>query len=440
MKQLSFSAAVAVMIVFAGLVQWSTGQEWNQFRGPTSNGHAKANNLPIDFGPEKNMRWKAEVPGRGWSSPVVAGDQVWVTTAIEIEATGEQKQEKMKSANVGGLSAFSKVKLKAYCLDRKSGKTIHDKELFDVSNPPLINTLNSFASPTPIIDDNNVYCHFGTFGTICLNRKTGAEVWRNTEYQIDHQTGPGSSPLLHNGRLYLNFDGIDQQFLVALDASSGKQVWKTKRSGQLHSQADMQKAFATPLMIEIDGQTQLVSPGADWVYGYHPKSGAELWKIKFGQLGFSNAPQPVAAAGKIVICTGFTRSQMIAISMKGGRPTDQQIAWRYQQQVPCMSTPIVIDQLIYFVSDRGIATCLDIEKGTQKWQHRLGGAFSSSPIYADGNLFFCNRKGIVFVVEPGDHFKQKAANQLDSRIMATPVAVGDSLFIRTEKTLYHFGK
>ncbi len=440
-KLLASLLVLAFAFVFLGAPEIGLAQNWTQFRGSNSNGHAEASSLPHEFGEEKNLKWKTSISGRAWSSPVIDGDEVWLTTAIEVEATGEDKIRMMKKAKIGGMSAFSRVRLKAICVSRKTGKIIHEKQLFDVNEPPLINTLNSFASPTPAIDREHVYCNFGAFGTVCLKREDGSIVWKNQDYKIDHQTGPGSSPLLYQGKLYLNFDGIDKQFLVALNAKDGKEIWKQDRSGQLNPRPDFKKAFTTPVVVRIDEKEQLISPGADWVYGYAPDTGKELWKVKFGErFGFSNAPQPVVSDKRVFVCTGFMRSVLLAIDLKEGKPDGEGVAWKYRQQVPCMPTPIVVDKRIYFVSDRGIATCLDVTDKSVKWQKRLGGDYSASPIFADGKLFFSDRRGSVFVLKPGDEFELLSENKLDSRVMATPAAAGNSLFIRTEKSLYHFGK
>lgn len=413
-------------------------EDWRQFRGPYSNGHGDAKNLPVEFGEDKNLKWKTGIDGRAWSSPIVVDNQVWLTNAVAKEMSEDERKKLKTDQQMQGLSAYSHVSLSAICFDLQTGEKKFEIELFDISNPPPINSLNSFASPTPITDGTFIYISFGSFGTVCLDRQDGSVRWKHDKYQVVHETGPGTSPILYEDLLIIHFDGTDRQFVVALDKESGDERWLTKRTGELHERNSMQKAFATPLVAKINGKDQLISPGADWVYGYEPLTGKELWKIKFGELGFSNAPQPVVFEEMIYVCTGFMRSQLLAIDASNGKPDESSIAWRYKTQVPCMPTPIIVDDRIYFVSDSGIASCLDRKTGDLIWNVRLGGGFSSSPIYSDGKLYFSNREGEVFVVKPGDTYELVATNQLDNRIMATPVTVGETLLIRTESSLYCF--
>ena len=426
---------LCLYVILITLAPKTNAQEWNKFRGNDSDGHGDAKNLPVEFGDELNVCWKIPIEGRAWSSPVVSGQQVWLTNAIEIEATDEQRAARLKDSKMGGMSAFARVELSAHCYDLQTGKQIHAINLFNIDDPPLINQLNSFASPTPTIEDGLIYFSFGSFGTACVQCDSGEVVWKNSEYVIDHQTGPGSSPFIHNELLFLTFDGTDQQFVVAVDKTNGQEVWKTTRSGKLHEQGDYKKSYTTPLIISVNGSEQLISPGADWVYGYDPASGEELWKVPYGKLGFSNAPQPLFLNNKVYVCTGFMRSQLLAIDVSKQQP---EIAWQTDNQVPTMSSPLIVEGNIYFVSDKGIMSCLDCESGESHWQERLGGNCSSSPIIADGRIYVGNRKSEVFVIEPGDEYKLLAKNTLDSRVMATPAAVKDSLLIRTEKSLYHF--
>ena len=342
-------------------------QQWHQFRGPESNGHAVAENLPVDFNDETNCDWKVSISGQAWSSPVIADDQIWLTNAIPIRAEGKERASRMKNAPAGGASAYSQVKLFAMCFDRKSGEQLHNILLYEVNDPPLINELNSFASPTPVIAGDHLICSFGSMGTVCLNRKDGSEVWREKDHQVDHQMGPGSSPYLYGDQLLVNFDGIDQQYIVSWDQQTGEDIWQTRRSGKLNGRPDMRKAYSTPIVAEIAGQSQVISQGADWVYGYDPADGKELWKISYGALGFSNAPQPIVVGDMIYICTGYMKSQLIAIKADSQKLTDENVVWRWDKQVPAMSTPVVVDDNIYFYGDDGIATCLDRNTGDKKW-------------------------------------------------------------------------
>jgi outer membrane protein assembly factor BamB len=423
---------------------WTThvayGQEWLEFRGPGGTGSAEAHDLPIDF-TKANTIWRTELPGRGWSSPVVSGNDIWLTTAIEKAASKEQIALRRKTASMPGLEVRDTVQLQALCVDRDSGKLRHQIELFSITEPVLIHSLNSFASPTPVINGDFVYCSFGTMGTAAIRRDNGQVAWRNTELKLEHETGPGSSPIIFDDLLIVHCDGTDKQFITALRTSDGQIAWQRSRSGEMHPRGMMKKAFATPTLWPAPDGPQLISPAASWVYGYDPRNGSELWKVSYGELGFSNAPRPLIGNGLIYVCTGFNRSVLLVLNCAGkSKLSEADIAWRFKNQVPAMPTPILVDELLFMVSDDGVATCLNALTGEQFWQERLGGEFSSSPIFADGRLYVANRAGNIFVVAAKAKFELLATNELDSAIMATPVAIENHLIIRTKNSLYRIEK
>ncbi len=423
-------------------VQSGVEQEWNQFLGPHANGKSDAVELPGDLSDPNALAWKADVQGRGWSSPLILGDEIWLTTAIEIEATGEEREKMMAEASIEGMSAWASVELHAICLEKSTGEIRHDIELFNVEYPPLIHSLNSFASPTPVADGERVYCHFGTFGTAAVDRKTGKVIWRNEENVIDHETGPGSSPILNGDQLIFHCDGRDAQYVCALDRKTGEQAWRTDRSGSMDAEGMYKKAFCTPIVIERGGHEELVSPAANWVYGYDPASGKELWRVSYGHLGFSNVARPFVDGTTLYVCSGFMQSTLMAIDLSGaGPPGEKSIEWTYQEQVPNISTPVLIDGAIYFVSDRGILTCVDADSGQRLWRERLGRGHSSSPLLADGRLYFGDHDGKLHVIRPDrDGLDLLKTIELDAQIMASPAAVDHSLFVRTADSMYHFRK
>ncbi|HVC95402.1 MAG TPA: PQQ-binding-like beta-propeller repeat protein [Pirellulales bacterium] len=390
----------------------SAGDDWPQFRGPGGQGHADARELPVEWSESKNVAWKTSVPGKGWSSPVIAGETIWLTTALDA-----------------GQS------LRAVAIDRRSGSIAHDIEVARPESPPKINDKNSYASPTPVIDDGRVYVHFGTFGTACLDATTGRQLWRNEELKLNHSEGPGSSPVVHGDLLLVNCDGIDAQYVAAFDKHTGEVVWKTPRSGPFNDDPQQRKAFSTPLVIDVGGTSQLVSPGAERVAAYDPATGQELWHVNYD--GFSNVPRPLFAHGLLFVCTGYMRPQLWAIRPGGeGDLTESAVVWRCPKQAPANPSPILVGEELYMVSDAGVLTCLDAQSGSEHWQKRMGGNFSASPLYADRRLYLSSEEGTTHVVEPGRKFKPLASNQLDGRMMASPAAVGRSLFLRTEEHLY----
>jgi outer membrane protein assembly factor BamB len=427
------SALIFLLLCAPGLI---LADDWLQFRGSSGDGIANVTNLPTHWTESENVTWKVEIPGKGWSSPVVSQGEIWLTTAIATEMSEEEQAEKTANAMSQGLKAFKRVSLFAVQIDLKSGKLNQKVKLFDISDPPLIHELNSFASPTPVISGDHVYVNFGTFGTACVRRSDGEIVWKRNDINIDHETGPGSSPIIWNDLVILHFDGIDKQFITALDTKTGKTRWQTKRSGEMHTSPMMRKSFATPLVVEQNGNEVIISPAANWVYAYEPATGKELWKTSYGKLGFSCVPRPIADQNTVYVCTSFTQSCLLALDMADNSDAGAPIKWEFRQQVPNISSPILVDGHIYFTSDRGIASCVDAQSGTLLWRERLPGDVSASPVFGDGKIYFCNRNGETFVVEPGKKFSLLATNKLDSRIMSSPAIIDSSLVIRTEKYLY----
>jgi outer membrane protein assembly factor BamB len=421
--------------------QQSSLETWTRLRGENGDGLTSGTNLPDDLADPANILWKAAVPGRGWSSPVILENEIWMTTALEtgLPSAGDSGDNGSGEAEE---TTEPSIALKAVCLDRTSGQLLTVVDLFDVKSPPPIHNMNSYASPSPVADEYRVYCHFGTFGTAAIDRQTREVAWRNNENVIEHETGPGSSPIVYRDKLIFHCDGTDQQYLCALETETGKQVWRTGRSGEMEKVGMYKKAFCTPLIIERHGQKELVSPAANWVYGYDPDTGAELWKVSYGQTGFSVVTLPLVVADTLYVCTSFMDSTMLAIDLTPQGPLDEKaVKWRYKGQVPNMPTPLILDEAIYFVSDRGVISCLDSKTGERHWQERLGRAHSSSPVFVDGRILIGDHDGILYAIEP-DTSEMKLAGkyEFDSRIMATPAALGERLFIRTEKSLYCFGK
>lgn len=409
------SAALALTL---GLARVSDGAElpWPQFRGPGGQGHSTATNLPTRWNETENVTWKTSLPGEGWSSPVLGLGGIWMTAASN-----------------DGLS------LRALCVDPGTGKLLHDVEVIHRNEPLPKNTKNSFASPTPVVDERCVYVHFGTQGTACLDQATAKVLWTNQELQLDHKEGPGSSPILWNDLVIITCDGMDVQYVAALDKATGKLRWKTDRSGPPADNPDHRKAYTTPLVITVDGKEQLISPGADRVIAYEPSTGRELWKVEYK--GFSIVPRPVLAHDMLYITTAFARPELWAIRTGGaGDVTESHVAWKLKKQVPSSPSSLVVGKELYLISDKGILTVLDAVSGEELYTERIGGNFSASPLYADGKVFLFREDGLCYVLKPGRSYELLQENQMEGRILATPAAVGHAMFLRTDGALYRIEK
>ncbi len=426
------------------LVSAAQGQEsWPQFRGPLGNGHAPQAAIPLTWSENENVTWKVPVSGEGFSSPVIYGNQLWVTTSFVEELSEEEQQARLEKIEffTKGVQVSGALTLKALAFDIQTGKQIHEVDLFqyDQANPKHIT--NSYASPTAVIEKGRVYCHFGEYGICCVDTSTGQVLWKNQELKIDHQNGPGASPVMWGDFVIVHYDGIDHQFIAAFNKKDGKIAWKRTRSGKLKDLPPYKKAYCTPVITEANGKPLLISPAADWVYGYDPKTGEELWKVNYGKLGFSTVCKPVIENGIVYICTGFIKSRLVALKFdREGNVSESDIIWHSDRQIPQKPSLLLLDQKIYFVNDKGIGICLDATTGESIWQERFEGKYSASPIYASGHIFFFNEEGKTTVIKPGDELKIVAENQLDSGFQASPALTADALFLRTTTHLYRIEK
>ena len=386
---------------------------WPQFRGPTGQGHAPQNSTPpVQFDVKKNATWRTKIPGNGWSSPVVLGNQIWVTTSVKK-----------------GHS------LRAICIDVQTGKRIHNVELFNIKQPERIHADNSYASPTPVVDDKRAYFHFGRYGTAAVDRKSGRVVWKKQGMEVEHQGGPASSPIGYKDFLILSLDGADKQYVVALNKSDGKIAWKRTRSAEFRENPITHRAFSTPLLLKQKNRTTLISIGADQVHAYNPADGSEHWHARFE--GFSNVPAPVSDGEMVFIATGFFSPEFLGIKLGGkDEVTGSHVVWKHTEQVPTVPSPIVVGKQVYLITEKGILTCLNCADGKRLWRKRIPGKFSASPVFAGGHLYFCSENGRITVVKPS---KEKlniiATNLVGSRIKASPAIVGSTLYIRTEREL-----
>ncbi len=406
----------------------ASAADWPEFRGPWGNGHAAAPGdakplgLPLTWSETENVKWKVAIPHRGWSTPVVLGGQVWLT-----------------AATTDGHDFF------ALCLNAETGQVRFNERLFHADKPePLGNNVNCYGSPSPAIEPGRVYIHFGTYGTACLDTATFKVLWERTDLPCRHYRGPGSSVVLFENLVILTFDGVDVQYLVALDKKTGRTVWKTDRStkwddvdaqGRPAAEGDFHKAFSTPLIVEVGGKPQMISPASKCIFAYDPRTGKELWKVR--HTAHTAVVRPVFSNGLAIAHTGLGGPQLWAIRMDGeGDVTQSHVVWKVAQDAPKTPSPIVVEDLLYMVSDDGVVTCIETATGKAVWKQRIGGSYAASPIYADGRLYFCSQQGKTTVLKPGRAFDALATNTLDGSFMASPAVSGKALFLRTKTHLY----
>lgn len=403
----------------------SASENWPQFRGPTGQGHADAIGLPLTWSESEHVRWKTAIHGKAWSSPVVWGEQIWLTTATE-----------------DGRELF------ALAVDRATGRIVHDLKLFSVEQPQYADRFNSYGSPTPVIEAGRVYVTFGSAGTACLDTQTGRVLWERRDLECNHYRGAGSSPIVWQNLLILHFDGSDRQYIVALNKQDGRTVWRTERSidfqditpeGKPLRDGDMRKAFSTPLIITHEKKPLLISAASKATYAYDPASGRELWRVE-ERKHHSGTVTPVAGHGLVFTATGLAKGEMWAVKLGGsGVITDTHVAWKVTTHVPNRPSPLLVGDLLFMIhQDTGVVSCLEALTGALVWRERLPGLgnYSASPIYADGRLYFFNENGFGSVIEAGRQFKVLAENKLEAGFMATPAVAGKALFVRSKTHLY----
>ncbi|TWU05560.1 outer membrane protein assembly factor BamB family protein [Stieleria varia] len=404
------SATVSPMTLVAEDTDRTTAQQWPTFRGPHGNGIAGEAKLPAVID-ESTVRWQTPIHGKGWSSPVVWGNEIWLTTATPDGKT-----------------------MSVICVARDSGKILHDVVVKQNAEPAFCHPMNSYASPTPVVTAEHVFVHFGSYLTACLNKSDASMVWQRLDLSCDHHRGPASSPILYDGKLYIAYDGFDQQYVVALDAATGATVWRRDRDIDYGTDnGDLMKAYCTGHVIRVDGVEQLVYPSAVATIAYDPKTGEELWKVYHG--GMNASARPIYSDGLIFLTNGM--GSMVAVQSGGhGDVTETGIVWDSKKSVAKKSSPMVVDGLLYMISDDGVATCRDAKTGEIHWQERLNGEYAASPILADHRIYFFSREGDILSIAPGVEYKVLGEGKLGDGFMASPAVVGNEMILRSKSMLY----
>jgi outer membrane protein assembly factor BamB len=390
--------------------------DWPEF---CANGGHGPGPGPLAWSATEGLLWSTEIPGRGWSSPVVSGGQIWVTTALDE-----------------GHS------LRAVCVDLDSGEIRHNIELFTPETPDHANEANSHASPTPVAEAGRVYVSFGNMGNACIDTTSGAILWKNQTLRLDHKEGAASSPILWRDLFLLDCDGTDVDFLAALRKDSGELAWQAQRSFDLAAvRFDLRKAYCTPLIVDIGGKERVISVGARRFGCYDPETGKELWYVNHP--GYNNSSRPVAAHGRVYVATGWGRANLLAVRLDpeaSGDVTASHVDWEAKDNVSRYSTPLVLGDTIFMIDDNGWASLLDAKDGVQLWKERIAARVVSSPVAAGNRVYVFDQKGLGVVLEPSRGGPQiQARNQLPDGCMATPAAIGGTLVVRTTARLYRIG-
>jgi outer membrane protein assembly factor BamB len=421
---------VCALIAF-GVASAKAADDWPQFRGPTGQGLSSAVNVPVEWNDTKNVDWKVALPGRGWSSPVLSGGRLYVTTAIKTDDKDAQAEN--AKSDTGGVS------LRAISLDAATGKTLWDVEVIRASlaDAEKVHSKNGLASPTPVVADGRLYVHFGHMGTAALDF-AGRVLWRQTSITYSPVHGNGGSPVVIDDLIVFNCDGSQDPYVIALDRRTGEVRWKTER----RTPAKSTFSFSTPLVVGSQASRQIISPASGLVAGYDPQMGRELWRVTYGD-GYSVIPRPVVSEGILVVSSGFNRPTLYGIRLPdagnsddNGDLTESHIVWRENRGAPNTPSPVALAGNLYTVSDSGVAACIDIAGGKPHWTHRLGGAFSASPIAAEDRIYFLNEAGACFVVKADAEYTLLATNDLGERTFASPVPADNCLFLRSELHLW----
>jgi outer membrane protein assembly factor BamB len=409
-------------VILLFLTSLATAENWPRFRGPTGQGTSSETGLPTQWSADENIAWKAEIPGEGWSSPVVFDDRVFVTST----------SDEGRSCHV-------------FCVDRRSGEILWNTKVFE-QVPKHKRGDNSYATPTPVTDGEHVYAVFASGGIAALDMQ-GKVVWTNDEIEFFSQHGLGASPILYENLLIMPFDGSsegedsligfkkpwDGAVLLALDKETGKVAWRGSRGLS-------RLAHVTPNVLKQDGKTQVVSAAGDVIQGHDPETGKLIWTVH--SQGEGVTPSIVLANGLIYTCSGFEEPTIRVVREGGeGDVTNTHIAWEQKQGVPSLSSLMYVDPYIYAVTDTGIVNCFDAKTGEEVWQKRMGGKHSASPIYSEGNIFFLSElDGETIILKAGDEYEEVARNVLGETCKASIAASQGNLFIRSDKHLFCIGE
>jgi len=424
MRNIFITVILSCLLIPCRFTASAQQSNWTHFRGSNLNGISGEINIPKIWNDSLNVVWKTRINGKGWSSPVVYGDQIWLTTA---SADGKQ--------------------MYGICINSKTGKEIFNIKLFEPSKTYSKHEINTYASPTPCIEDGFVYLHFGSYGTACLSTVDGSVLWKRTDLKCDHVQGPGSSPILYKNLIILHLEGVDIQYIVALNKKTGKTVWMKERPKDCYDKLEPigKKAYITPIIIKVNGKDLLISNGSAACIAYNPETGEEIWRVIQGE--DSTISMPFSEDGIIYFYTGFVTpkdgekySELLAVDPDGkGDITKTHIIWRIKSPILQLLTPLIKDGLIYTIDSMNNLSCIDSKTGKTVYTKRLTGKYNSSPVYAGGYIYFTSINGETLIIKEGRKLEIISRNRLKGEVFATPAITNHSLVIRSGMMLYCIG-
>jgi outer membrane protein assembly factor BamB len=394
--------------------------DWTHFRGDKLNGISAEKSAPLKWNDSLNIAWKTRIEGLGWSSPVVYGSQIWLTSASD---DGKQ--------------------LFANCIDFKTGKEVFRIKVLEPAKVYPKHEMNTYATPTPCIEQGFVYVHFGTYGTVCLSTNDGKVVWNRTDLNCDHVQGPASCPVIYQNMLILHIEGADVQYIVALDKSTGKTIWKTDRPKELYDKLKPigKKSYMTPIIINVNGRDLLISPGSAACIAYDVHTGEEVWRVVQGE--DSTIAMPVTEKGTLFFYSSFVTdkegkqySELIAVDPTGsGDVTGTKVLWRLKLPVLQLSSPVLRNGLIYNIDSKNNISCIEAETGNVIYSKRLQKKYNASPVIAGGNVYLTSMDGETTIIREGRTFEMAGKNKIEGEVFATPAILRNSVIIRTKDFL-----
>jgi outer membrane protein assembly factor BamB len=419
--KLSVPAIIVFLAWYATGTVMAQSENWTHFRGSELNGISGSAHPPVTWNDTAHVSWKTNLEGKGWSSPVVWDDQIWLTTA-----------------------AADGSRMSTVCLDWQTGAILHDIPLFTPGHIESKHAINSYATPTPCIEEGAVYVHFGTYGTACLQISDGKVVWQRTDLNCTHVQGPGSSPVLYKNLLILHLEGNDVQYLVALNKKTGETVWQTHRPEAVYEPLAPigKKAYITPLIVNVNGMDLLISNGSAVCIAYDPETGKEVWRVVQGI--DSTIAMPVSEKGMVYFFPGFVNSpdggnhtELLAVNPDGkGDITATHVVWRHESPSLQLLTPVIRNGLIYMVDTRNTLLCLDALTGAEVWSRKVIAKYNASPVIAAGMIYFTSVRGETLILREGRQLEVIAENKLPGEVFATPAILRNAILIRTDKALY----